>query len=113
MRFTCTAKTQPIFPSRSDLLRFGFVAGFIFIAVSANAHPVAQGSMGVEISPGKIHIQARVSMEEVFVQNALSSGSNDRNVGPDDLCRRHGDYLLQHLFVFADGTALPGSLTSF
>ena len=94
-------------------MRFGFVAGFILFAVSANGHPVAQGSMGVEISPGKIHIQARVSMEEVFVQNALSSGSNEGNVGPDDLCRRHGDYLLQHLFVFADGTALPGSLTSF
>lgn len=50
-------------------------------------------------------------MEEVFVQNALSSDSRDANVSPDDLCRRHGDYLLRHFFYFADGKPLVGRVT--
>jgi hydrogenase/urease accessory protein HupE len=78
---------------------------------ATQAHPVAQGSMEIEIFPDKIHAQARVSMEEVFVQNALASGSEDANVAPDELCRRHGDYLAQHLHFFVDGKPVAGRVT--
>lgn len=67
--------------------------------------------MAIEIFPDKIHVQARVSMEEVFVQNALSTGTKDTNVAPDELCRRHGDYLLPHLHFFMDGKPLAGRVT--
>jgi hypothetical protein len=67
--------------------------------------------MAIEISPNKIHVQARVSLEEVFVQNALSTSTKDANVAPDELCRRHGDYLLPHLHFFADDKPLAGRVT--
>ena len=74
----------------------------------AFAHPVAQGALEIIIFPDKIHAGARVSNEEVFVQNALSS--REENGGPtrDEMYRRHADYLLQHIHVIADGKLLPG-----
>src|SRR5262249_30289122 len=81
-----------------------FVAGLR----TTESHPVAQGSMEIEIFADKIHAQARVSMEEVFVQNALSSGAQETKVEVSELCRRHGEYLLQHLHFFADRQPLTG-----
>lgn len=74
------------------------------------AHPVAQGAMTIEIFPDRIHAQARVSMEEVFVQNALSSGAGDTRIAPEELCRRHGDYLLQHFRFLANDRPLTGRI---
>jgi hydrogenase/urease accessory protein HupE len=84
---------------------------FLTSARMAQGHPVAQGSMEIEIFPDKIRAQTRVSMEEVLVQNALSTGTTDTNVELGELCRRHGDYLLQHLHFFADRERLPGRVT--
>jgi len=75
---------------------------------SAESHPVAQGSMEIEIFPDKIHAQVRVSMEEVFVQNALSAGATGTSVDLEEQCRRHGEYLLQHLHFLADRQGLGG-----
>jgi HupE/UreJ protein len=83
---------------------------FAFARVT-NAHPVAQGSMEIEIFPDRIHAQARVSMEEVFVQNALSAAASATNVELDEQCRRHGEYLMQHLHFFADQRRLDGRIT--
>src|SRR5689334_11949571 len=111
MRFTCIAKAPQSPLVRPDLSRFGFIVCAILLAGSVDAHPVAQGAMEIEVSSDKIRLQARVSMEEVFVQNALSSiRSNDDKPGPDELCQRHGGYLLQHLSLFADGALLSGRL---
>jgi hydrogenase/urease accessory protein HupE len=76
----------------------------------AYAHPVAQGRLEIDIFPDKIHARARVSNEEVFVQNALSSREENGRLPRDEMYRRHGDYLLQHIHFLADGKSLPGHL---
>jgi hydrogenase/urease accessory protein HupE len=76
----------------------------------AYAHPVAQGVLEVDIFPDKIHARARVSNEEVFVQNALSSREENGRLTRDEMYRRHGDYLLQHIRLLADGKSLLGHL---
>ena len=67
--------------------------------------------MEIDIFPDKIQARARVSLEEVLVQNALGTGTNDANVALAELCRRHGDYLLQHLHFLADDKPLAGRVT--
>jgi hydrogenase/urease accessory protein HupE len=76
----------------------------------AYAHPVAQGRLEIDIFPDKIHARARVSNEEVFVQNALASREENGRLTRDEMYRRHGDYLLQHIHVLADGKSLRGQL---
>jgi hydrogenase/urease accessory protein HupE len=76
----------------------------------AYAHPVAQGRLEIDIFPDKIHARARVSNEEVFVQNALSSREENGRLTRDEMYRRHGDYLLQHIHFLADGKSLVGHL---
>jgi hydrogenase/urease accessory protein HupE len=78
------------------------------LAEPALAHPVAQGALEVEVLPGRIHVQARVSGEEVFVANALAAKDEPKAVSLAEVWERHGRYLLRHLRVFADGQALPG-----
>jgi hydrogenase/urease accessory protein HupE len=84
------------------------LVGLVADLRTTESHPVAQGSMEIAFSPEKVHVHARVSMEEVFVQNALATGTNDAKVEVGELCRRHGDYLLQHLHLFADEQRLTG-----
>ena len=95
--------------------RYSAVSLLIAVLVAgidtAESHPVAQGSMEIEIFPDKIRAQVRVSMEEVFVQNAMSAGATGANVDLEEQCRRHGEYLLQHLYVFADQQRLDGRTT--
>jgi hypothetical protein len=115
MRFTSTVRVTP-HPTFNHLplaarLFIGSILS-LFVALSAKAHPVAQGSMEIEIFPDKIHAHVRVSMEEVFVQNALSGSTANVPVAPEELCRRHGDYLLQRLFFFADEKPLPGRVAN-
>jgi hypothetical protein len=50
-------------------------------------------------------------MEEVFVQSGLSA-ANDSKLTTDELCQRHGDYLLLHLHLFADDKTLTGLVRS-
>lgn len=96
---------------------FRYSAVSLLIAVlvagidTAESHPVAQGSMEIKIFPDKIHAQVRVSMEEVLVQNALSADATGASVDLEEQCRRHGEYLLQHLHVFADQQRLGGRTT--
>ena len=87
--------------------------GFILLSSwsgIAYAHPVAQGALEIDIFPDKIHARARVSNEEVFVQNALSSHEENGPLPRDEMYRRHGDYLLQHIHFLVDGKSLPGHL---
>jgi hypothetical protein len=90
-------------------MRARFLLALIFCAVSsgvANAHPIAQGRLEIDIFPDRIHARALVSNEEVFVQNALSSREENGQLTPDEMYRRHGNYLIQHIHVVADGRPL-------
>ncbi len=77
------------------------------------AHPVAQGSMEVLIRPGKIEITARAANEQVFVADAFTAANRpDAEDGLDAVWQRHGEYLLAHLRVEADGEPLAGRIVA-
>ncbi len=75
---------------------------------TAAAHPVAQGALDLAISPGRVSVRARPSMEEVLV--AAAYGGQKQQALPETV-QSHGEYLLRHLRVVADGRALDGRLT--
>lgn len=74
------------------------------------AHPVAQGAMEIVAFADRISVRARVTVEEVFVAEGFGAGPAAAD--PDSAWARHGEYLLQHLHVGADGTDLKGRVLS-
>jgi hypothetical protein len=84
--------------------------GLWVLGATACAHPVAQGSMRVGIAPDRIVVDARISVEEVFVESSLSKSQRAATT-LDQLWPAHGEYLLHHLFVSADGALLAGRIT--
>ena len=81
---------------------------FIFSISTGSAHPVAQGSMEIVVHQERVKIHARVSVEEAFVAEGFAKDTPADN--PEAIWARHGEYLLKHLFVDADGTRLVGRL---
>lgn len=73
----------------------------------AAGHPVAQGALALVIGADRVRVQATVSGEEVLVAAALAGV---RPASLLEIQRRHGDYLLAHLRVTADGRPLAGRL---
>jgi hypothetical protein len=66
--------------------------------------------MRVGIAPDRIVVEARVSVEEVFVESSL--GKYRRTATTlDQLWPAHGEYLLHHFSVVADGAPLAGRIT--
>lgn len=80
------------------------LACLLFGARLVDAHPVSQGALEVVIFPDHVSVRATVAEEEVLV--AASYG--DSQVSPIDAAARHGEYLLAHLRVTADGHLLDG-----
>jgi hypothetical protein len=78
---------------------------------AADAHPVAQGAMEIKAEVDRIEIVAHVSSEQVFVAEALAN--NPSAATSEEVWQRHGDYLLEHLFVESDGARLTGKVESF
>ena len=74
---------------------------------TATAHPVAQGALDISISSDRVSLRARPSMEEVLV--AAAYGGQKQQALPEKV-QSHGEYLLRHLRVAADGRALDGRL---
>ena len=95
--------------SRASL--FCLFSLFALSAFEARGHPVAQGSMEIKAEVDRIEIVAHVSSEQVFVADALAN--NPSAATSEEVWRRHGDYLLEHLFVEADGVQLAGKVESF
>lgn len=85
------------------------MALWIGATVCSVAHPVAQGALEVRILPEIIHVQARVSGEQVFVANTFAAPADEPKAKSlDEVWQRHGDYLLRHLKVFAGDRRLTG-----
>jgi hypothetical protein len=80
----------------------------LLAAVAARAHPVAQGSMEIDVQPGHVFLRLRVSNEQVFVATAFGS-AEPANL--DGAWTAHGAYLLSKIEVAADGAVLAGTLT--
>ena len=70
------------------------------------AHPVAQGALQVVIFPDRVNVRATVSEEEVLVAAAYGAHPGS----PSEAIAAHGEYLLRHLRVTADGRPLEGSV---
>ncbi len=82
----------------------------LLAAPAAPAHPVAQGAMDVTVLAGVIEIRARVTNEEALVAAAFGGGA-DAGATLEEVWQRHGEYLLAHLQLKADGRALSGKVT--
>src|SRR5712671_519735 len=82
------------------------------IGRSAQSHPVAQGALDLQILPDRIDIQLRVSGEEVLVADTFAADGKPKASSMVELWQRHGQYLLQHLKVFADERRLTGKVAS-
>ncbi len=91
-----------------NLCRWIFAALLATLGV-VSAHPVAQGSMQVNIQRGALELRLRVSNEQVFVASAFT-----KSAAPDlpSLWWEHANYLLDHLKVEADGVALSGKVAA-
>jgi hydrogenase/urease accessory protein HupE len=85
-------------------LRLGLalVALLLLLRSDAEAHPIAQGSLDLDVGPGAIRVRARVPIEEVFLAGGASQA---------DTFKAHGDYLARHLRIEADGRALAPVVT--
>ena len=81
----------------------------LFTTLATWAHPVAQGAMDVAVRAGVIEIRARVSNEEAFVAAAFGAKTDARTT-LEDVWQRHGEYLLAHLQLKADGVPLTGTV---
>ncbi len=90
------------------LVAFGLALGH-----PAWAHPVAQGALDLQISPNKIHLQLRVSGEEILVADVFAHGDKPKADSLPELWQRHGQYLLRHFKVFADERLLMGQVVTF
>ncbi|MGJ0486587.1 MAG: HupE/UreJ family protein [Methylomicrobium sp.] len=71
----------------------------------ALAHPVSQGAMHIIVHADRIDLCATVSLEEVLVATALSG---NRSTANQEALRKHGDYLLNHLHIHAEGRPIAG-----
>jgi hydrogenase/urease accessory protein HupE len=89
-------------------LNLALVCALAFAALevcSAWAHPVAQGALEIVVFPERLSVTATVSMEEVLVAAAYSGL---KEMPAIDMMHMHGDYLLAHFRVAADGLRLAG-----
>ena len=86
---------------------------FVAFCVSiSHAHPLALGRMELIVFPGHVTLWARVPVEQVIVQQLLPAGDNEKIDTPSEVYRKHGEYLLKHLLVSADGLKLSGKVIS-
>lgn len=72
------------------------------------AHPVAQGRMDVVIHPTHVRIAAQIALEEVLLSNQLFVNAASLYKLTEEHVARHGEYMVQHIFVYADGKPLTG-----
>jgi hypothetical protein len=82
----------------------------IFSSHLAMAHPVSQGAMAITVYPDHIDLRATVSLEEVLVASAWNGKSNMVSL---EAIRDHGDYLLAHFHMSADGKPVAGHVVDF
>src|SRR5436190_19855135 len=79
----------------------------LLLAVAASAHPVAQGSLELDVRADEIHARVRVSNEQVFVQTAHAEKTAN---SLEEAWQAHGAYLLGKMEVAADGRVISGTM---
>ena len=73
----------------------------------AFAHPVAQGELQVELGDTAVAVRARVALEQAIIANAFSTDGPAAE-STASMLKMHGDYLVQHIRVLANGERLAG-----
>jgi hydrogenase/urease accessory protein HupE len=81
----------------------------VAMPVVARAHPIAENALDVVIWPDRVVIDARVTGEEVMVVEGGGATPPPVPFWPE-LPRSHGEYVLKHLHVRADGRAVDGRI---
>lgn len=81
-----------------------------FGVTRAYAHPISQGRMDVTIEKQRILVKAAIALEEVCISNQLLVNEASVYSITGDHVRKHGEYLLKHVFVYADGKPLTGKV---
>ena len=88
------------------------VAALVFGALClpaprAGAHPLLQDTMRIEVARAGVSLQVTAAAEEILV--AATAGGQGA-ASWNDKVRRHGEYLLRHLWLEVDGGRMPGRL---
>ncbi len=78
--------------------------------IPAQAHPLSQGRVEMLIDAHKITLKLVVTVEEIIVQQSLSSGNDDKFPISSENYQKHGTYLLRHFYLNADGKRLDGRI---
>src|SRR5437763_637105 len=99
-----TAETRRLRPPGHAPIALGVLLLHL-AAAPARSHPISQGRLEVVVGLERVTVRATVSNEEVLVASAAPGRGN---ASPLETRRRHGDYLLGHLRVAADGVPLAG-----
>ena len=97
---------------RGHRARASLTAGLLLGLLGASpvaAHPVAQGAMELTVFADRLAVRATVSSEQVLVAAALGG---PKGASPLESFRAHGEYLLAHLHVTADGHPVAGRLVN-
>lgn len=85
----------------------------LLAATVAEAHPILQNPMWVEVAPDALKVKIFVSVRELNVVQGLpiaADGSVDAALAAET-APRHSGYVLDHLDFRADGVALSGRVT--
>jgi hypothetical protein len=96
--------TDDRFTSRLLVFCLALASGLL-AAPTAGAHPVAQGALEIVVFPDRVALRPAVSSEEVIIAATYSGRSG---LTPLEMARIHGDYLLAHFWLTADGRPLAG-----
>lgn len=82
----------------------------LFGARQAEAHPVSQGALRIVICSDHVNVHATVSREEVLVAAAFK---RQEDALYPEILRIHGDYLLVHFRLTANGRQLVGRVVEY
>ncbi len=95
-----------VLPRRCLLLAF---LALIATNILAQAHPLLQNAMWVQFEETQVHIAINVSAKEIAVaQNLAPTRADDDPGALLRAAQRHGDYLVDHLSLRANGNAFIG-----
>lgn len=80
-------------------------------AVAAQGHPLLQNVMWVQFEPARVHVAVNVSVREIAVAQGLTAtDDNFESPALATAAKKHGDYVLRHLTISANGRPLTGQL---
>jgi hydrogenase/urease accessory protein HupE len=85
-----------------------FISAFI-LAPRVDAHPMVENALDVVIAPDRVSLTVMVSPEEVRLTQPPLDGADASQLS-DAAVAAHGDYLLKHFHVRADGKVVTGRL---